>query len=285
MAAVRSKVVTIARNRLFHKISSKHAASCPVHSLVKKKVIDIPCASSISCQGNSRLYSITNESQEIHTTGLDEKIIGNPLKHDDYFQVKGLVKVEELFDAGVHFGHKSGVRNEYMLPYIYGNRVGVDILDLGKTVENMKIALNFLAHIAYRGGVILFITKNALSMPLVEKTAEEAGEYSHCRYWRGGTFTNATQQFGSVTRLPDTCIFLSTLNSVFEQHTAIVESAKMMIPTIGVVDTNSDPRIITYPIPGNDDSLKSIELYCRLFKDAILKGKEKRKEDGLDIME
>ncbi|XP_069121008.1 small ribosomal subunit protein uS2m-like [Argopecten irradians] len=281
MAAVRSKVVTLARRGLFRKISSTHSACCPVHSFVKRNLGDRLFASPITCQGANRLYSAVQQNQEIQTTLTDDKIVENPLKHDDYFQVKSLVKVEELFEAGVHFGHKSGVRDEYMVPYIYGNRVGVDILDLEQTVENMKIALNFLAHIAYRGGVILFISKHALSMPLVERTASEAGEYSHCRYWRGGTFTNATQQFGSVIRLPDTCIFLSTVNSVFEQHRAVVESAKMMIPTVGIVDTNSDPRLITYPIPGNDDSLTSIELYCRLFKEAILKGKQKRKEDDL----
>ncbi|XP_060085062.1 small ribosomal subunit protein uS2m-like [Ylistrum balloti] len=284
MAALRGKVVTLARNRLINKISDPKAASCPVQSLVRRRSNKVSWDSPITCQGSRRLFCANQVKQQIPLTqeaDNQDKIIDNPLKHDDYFDVKKLIKVEELFEAGVHYGHKSGVRNEYMVPYIYGSRMGVDILDLKQTVDNMEIALNFLAHIAYRGGVILFLTRQALSMPLVEKTAEEAGEYSHCRYWRGGTFTNAIQQFGSVTRLPDTCIFLSTSNTVFEQHTAIVESAKMMIPTIGIVDTNSDPRIITYPVPGNDDTLTSIELYCSLFKQAILKGKEKRKEHGL----
>ncbi|XP_021365493.1 28S ribosomal protein S2, mitochondrial-like [Mizuhopecten yessoensis] len=284
MAAVRGKVVTFAKNGLFRKLSSIHAASCPVHTLVRRRVIEFSSNSPITCQTRSIQYKTVEENRQNETLYLDnhERKLQNALTHDDYFQVKDLVKVEDLFETCAHLGHKTGVRNEYMSPYIYGNRIGVDILDLGQTVEHMQLALNFLAHIAYRGGVILFISRNVQSIPLVEKTAEEAGEYSHCRYWRGGIFTNATQQFGSVTRLPDTCIFLSTLNSVFEQHTAVVETAKMLIPTVGIVDTNTDPRLICYPVPGNDDSLQAIALYCRLFKQAILNGKEMRKKDGLE---
>nr|KAG5712081.1 hypothetical protein BaRGS_020807 [Batillaria attramentaria] len=119
-------------------------------------------------------------------------------------------------------------------------------------------------------------------MPVIEKAAVESGEYSHCRYWKGGTFTNSAVQFQAETRLPDLCIFINTLNNVFEQHRAVVESTKVLIPVVGVVDTNCDPRLITYPVPGNDDSPSAVNLYCRLFKEAILRGKAKRKEDGLD---
>lgn len=187
--------------------------------------------------------------------------------------------MEELFNAGVHLGHKTGIRNQYMTPYLFGNRVGVDVLDLDQTVEHLHLALNFVAHMAYREAVILFISRNFQNIPLIEKTAEESGEYSHCRKWRGGTFTNAEQLFSFVTRPPDVCIFLNTLNNVFQEHAAVTESAKMLIPTVGVVDTNCDPRLITYPIPGNDDSPKAAELYCRLFKTAILNGKERQKKD------
>ena len=78
--------------------------------------------------------------------------------------------------------------------------------------------------------------------------------------------------------MPDLVIFLNTTNNVFQTHPAVVESAKLMIPTIGVVDTNSDPTLITYPVPGNDDSVQSIEYFCELFKKAILLGKEKQKK-------
>lgn len=102
------------------------------------------------------------------------------------------------------------------------------------------------------------------------------GEYSHCREWRIGTFTDSTNFFESVTRLPDLLIFLSTLNNIFEPHPAIAEAAKHMIPSIAVVDSNADPCLITYPVPGNDDSRQSVAYFCRLFEAAIGAGKAKR---------
>lgn len=87
-----------------------------------------------------------------------------------------------------------------------------------------------------------------------------------CREWRGGMFTNSTLMYRSMIRLPDVCIFLGTQNNVFGQHLAVHEAAKMQSLSIGVVDTNSDPRIIAYSIPGNDDSPSAIKLYCDLFK-------------------
>jgi small subunit ribosomal protein S2 len=78
--------------------------------------------------------------------------------------------------------------------------------------------------------------------------------------------------------LPDLIIFLSTLNNVFETHPAVTDAAKLLIPSVGIVDSNSDPTLITYPVPGNDDTYSSIELFCQLFKQSILLGKTKRKE-------
>lgn len=112
----------------------------------------------------------------------------------------------------------------------------------------------------------------------MEKTAKNCVEYSHCREWRVGTFTDSVNFFGSVTRLPDLLIFLNTKNNVFEQHPAIPEAAKLMIPTIGVVDTNCDPCLVSFPVPGNDDSVQSISYFCRIFEEAIKIGKQKRAE-------
>lgn len=84
--------------------------------------------------------------------------------------------------------------------------------------------------------------------------------------------------FGCVTRLPDLIIALHTRYNAIDQHYAIRDAAKMLIPTVGVVDTNCNPNLVTYPVPGNDDSAASVNLYCKLFKTAILRGKEKRKE-------
>jgi len=113
---------------------------------------------------------------------------------------------------------------------------------------------------------------------LVERTAKECGEFSHCRDWQMGTFSDSTNFYSAVTRLPDLLIFMSTLNNVFETHPAVKDAANLLIPSVGIVDSNSDPTLITYPIPSNDDTYDPIELYCKLFKQSILLGKAKRNE-------
>ena len=165
-----------------------------------------------------------------------------------------------------------------MSDFIFGTRLATDIINLDKTVPMLQKALNFTAHIAFRKGVILFITRYGQHIPLVEKTAIEVGEYSHCKLWKNGSFTDSTRRFGSVIRLPDLCIFLHTHEKLNEPHGALIECAKMFIPTVAICDTDIDPSLITYPVPGNDDSITSIQLYCDLFKQAILAGKQKRKE-------
>jgi len=213
-----------------------------------------------------------NEPEDIAV--IEERI----LKHADYFQVHNLFTVRDLFNARVHYGHKEGSLDDRMRPYLYGSRLGHLIFDLDKTASHLRDALNFAAHIAFRDGIILFFNRNALNSQLVEQKAIEAGEFSHTRFWRGGIFTNANVQFDAVTRLPDLCIFLNTQNNVLSQHTAVRDAAKMAIPTIGVVDSNCNPNLITYPVPGNDDSPAAVELYCNLFKEAIWRGKRKRRQ-------
>ncbi|XP_067660777.1 small ribosomal subunit protein uS2m-like [Haliotis asinina] len=222
------------------------------------------------------------EASPLSEDVADVDVAAKSLQHHDYFGVRDLVTVRDMFKARVHFGHKEGLRDPYMAPYLFGNRLGIDIIDLDQTLTLFQDALNFTAHIAYRGGIILFLSRHRQTMPWVERTALEVNEYSHCRFWKGGTFTNATIQFGTVTRLPDLCIFLHTQNNAFLPHAAITDSAKLLIPTVGIVDSNCDPRLITYPIPGNDDTPVTVQYYCNLFKKAILAGKKKRRLDGLE---
>ena len=221
-------------------------------------------------------------SAHLVTFRLPTDVPTDPLQHEDYFGVRNLFSVSDLFEARVHLGHKEGTRNEYMTPFIFGNRLGVDILDLDQTALMLGDALNVMAHVAYREGVLLFLSRHFQTLLEVEKTAVECGEFSHCREWKGGTFTNATKQYGLVTRLPDLGIFVSTHNTIFEQHIGVIEMSKLNIPTVGVVDTSCDPRLITYPVPGNDDSPSAIRLYLRLFKEAILLGKAQLKKDLSD---
>ena len=200
------------------------------------------------------------------------------MSHPDYFGVHKLFTVEDLFKAKVHYGHKVGTLDDRMKPYLYGERLGHCIFDLDLTAKYLRQALNVTAHIAFQDGIILFFNRNALTAHTVEKMAMECQEFSHTRYWRGGAFTNSTTQFKAVTRLPDLCVFFNTLNNILIQHTAVRDAAKMNIPAIGIVDSNCNPNLISYPVPGSDDSLATIEFYCKVFKNAVMLGKTKRKE-------
>lgn len=169
--------------------------------------------------------------------------------------------------------------NEKMTPYIFGSRFDHIIFDLEQTAVHLRKALNISAHIAYRGGIILFASHYPQHCQMVEQTAIESKEYAQTRYWRRGLFTNSTHLFGGTIRLPDLVIVLNSLNNVLNQHEIVSEAAKMNIPSIAIVDSNCDPTIVTYPIPGNDDTPSAVQLYLNLFKQAILKGKEVRQKE------
>ncbi|KAM8945102.1 small ribosomal subunit protein uS2m isoform 1-T1 [Lycaon pictus] len=209
---------------------------------------------------------------------ISHHILSEPLKHSDFFNVKELFSVRSLFNARVHLGHKAGCRHRFMEPYIFGSRLGQDIIDLEQTAVHLQLALNFTAHVAYRKGIILFVSRNRQFSHLIETTAQDCGEYAHTRYFKGGLLTNSSLLLGSMVRLPDLIIFLHTLNNVFEPHVAVRDAAKMHIPTVGIVDTNCNPCLITYPIPGNDDSPPAVHLFCRLFQTTINRAKQKRRQ-------
>ncbi|XP_031849227.1 mitochondrial ribosomal protein S2 isoform X2 [Nomia melanderi] len=220
----------------------------------------------------------TNSQTEPKVTNVSEvSDLINPLTSPDFFKVHNLFTVEDLFNAKVHFGHKEGSLDDRMRPFIFGSRLGHIIFDLDQTAELLREALNFAAHIAFNKGIILFVAKNPHICNIVENTAKECQEFAHTRYWKSGTLTNSTREFGVIVRLPDLCIFLHTMESVVYQHVGIKHAAKMTIPTIGIVDSNCNPNLITYPVPGNDDTPCAIELYCKLFKNAIMRGKLARK--------
>ncbi|KAM8804052.1 small ribosomal subunit protein uS2m isoform 2-T2 [Rhynchonycteris naso] len=209
---------------------------------------------------------------------LQDRILSEPLKHSDFFNVKELFSVRSLFDARVHLGHKAGCRHRFMEPYIFGSRLGQDIIDLEQTAAHLQLALNFTAHVAYRKGIVLFVSRHRQFSYLIESMARDCGEYAHTRYFKGGLLTNAPLLLGPGVRLPDLLIFLHTLNNVFEPHVAVRDAAKMNIPTVGIVDTNCNPCLVTYPVPGNDDSPLSVQLFCRLFQTTVNRAKEKRRQ-------
>lgn len=132
-----------------------------------------------------------------------------------------------------------------------------------------------MSHIVYRGGNVLFICTKPQFEELTQQLARESGEYFVTRQWRGGTFTNSHMVI-NTRKLPDAVVFLH-LPSLGRNTLAVKETAMCNIPSIAIVDSDCNPNLITYPIPGNDDSPSAMNLYANLFQTAILKAKGKRK--------
>lgn len=110
---------------------------------------------------------------------------------------------------------------------------------------------------------------------MIEKTAIECGEFVHCRQWKTEAFTAPNLYFNGEIRLPDLVIVLHTKNGIkYDDHRIVLDAAKALIPTVGIVDSDCNPNLITFPIPGNDDTIESMQLYLHLFKEAILLGKK-----------
>ncbi|CAD5231623.1 unnamed protein product [Bursaphelenchus xylophilus] len=202
--------------------------------------------------------------------------IGDDLNKFPPFDTDKVLDIQKMFEANVWHGHKIGTLKPNMKWALYGERLGTCVFDLNITKQHLEKALTFLSMVSYRGGIVLFVSTSRQTMHLVERKAREVGEYSHTRKWVDSNLANIKQLFGAPLRLPDVIIFLSTLTSTLEKHPGIVEAAKLAIPTIGIVDSNSEPNYITYPVPGNDDSVQSVEFYLDVFCKAIQHGKKYR---------
>jgi len=222
--------------------------------------------------------------------------------------------VQQLLDAGVHFGHQTKRWNPKMKPYIFGRRVGIYIIDLEQTERHLKAALQFLEDIAAKGQTVLFVGTKRQAKPILEAEAQRAGMPYVTTRWLGGTLTNfqtikanldrlATLRkqkaegvfervikkdakrmgrqlerlganFGGMAemmRLPG-CLFVVDTK---REETAVREANRLNIPIVAICDTNADPQLIAYPIPGNDDAIRSIKFLVSLVADAILAGRRR----------
>ena len=218
--------------------------------------------------------------------------------------------LKDLLESGVHFGHQTHRWNPLMQQYIYGIRNGIHIIDLTQTFQLLDIALNHVQDTVSKGGSILFVgTKRQAQKPISE-AAERSAQYYMNHRWLGGTLTNWKTVSNSISRLKKLDEQLSDgatgltkkerlnlereqikLNSSLggiremggtpdllfvidtnKEALAIQEAKKLGIPVIAVIDTNSDPSAIDFPIPGNDDAARSIILYCDLIAKAALEG-------------
>ena len=235
-----------------------------------------------------------------------------------------VVTMQQLLEAGAHFGHQTHRWNPRMKPYIFGDRNGVHIIDLSQTVPLFARALDFVQASVARGGKVLFVgTKRQAQAPIAE-AAKACGQHYVNHRWLGGMLTNwktishsikrlrelevqladpATQQgftkkellnlsreqerleraLGGIKDmggLPDILFVIDTN----KEEIAVQEANKLGIPVVAVLDSNSDPRHIRFPFPGNDDASRAINLYCDLAVGAILDGiQAEMSASGIDI--
>jgi len=217
--------------------------------------------------------------------------------------------MKELLEAGVHFGHQTRRWNPKMKKYIFIERNGIHILDLQKTMQSLHHARKAVAGAAAGGGMVLFVGTKKQAKEIISEESRRCGQYYITERWLGGMLTNFKTIKTSIARLKEldrmvadgTMASLSKkevarlekervrLEKVFigikdmdrlpslvfvvdtnKERIAVAEANRLGIPLIGIVDTNCDPSIIDYPIPGNDDALRAIKLISRVMSDAIL---------------
>ena len=224
-----------------------------------------------------------------------------------------------MLEAGMHFGHKSFRWHPNMAPFIFGEREGVHIIDLVRTQECLKRALDFINQLVSKGGVILFVgTKKQLALT-IQQAAEDALMPYVVSRWPGGMLTNfrtvlrslrrlsrleemlrnpyATKKekrswqkkkklleadfagFINLTELPN-ALFVADL---IKEKTAVAEARKLGIPIIGIVDTNANPVLVDYPIPANDDATSSVALIAQTISRAVQTVRKKAKAEAAPV--
>ena len=217
------------------------------------------------------------------------------------------VTIEQLLEAGVHLGHKTLRWNPKMKKYIFGRRDTIHIIDLTQTVELIQKALEKVYEIISNHGKVLFVSTKKQASESIANLAKDTDQFYVNHRWLGGMLTNWGTISNSIKKLQDLNKNLSSENRGFTkkellkmgtqrdklqrslggikdmkktpelifvidtnyESLAIKEAIKLNIPIIAILDTNSDPENIDYPIPGNDDARRSIELYCNLIKETI----------------
>ena len=234
--------------------------------------------------------------------------------------------MRQLLEAGVHFGHNTRRWNPQMEPYIFGVRNKVHILDLQQTVPMLHAALAAVREVTARGGRVLFVGTKRQASEIVSEAAGRCGQYYVNHRWLGGMLTNWKTITASIKRLHELEEMLGSaeiaegltkkelLNLTRErdkldrslggikdmgglpdmlfvidtnkEELAVAEAIKLGIPVVAVVDSNSTPKGITFPIPGNDDAIRSIALYCELVSASVLDGlQQEATTSGVDIGE
>ena len=218
------------------------------------------------------------------------------------------VGIQELLEAGVHFGHQTRRWNPRMKPYIFRAHNGVHIIDLAQTVQQLQDACNFVGNTIRKGGKILFVGTKKQAQPIIRETAETHNQHFVTDRWLGGMLTNlktvkqrlkrlkeietmeedgsiagyVKQEQASIRREKQRLVknlggirnMDSTPDAIFivdikREHNAVAEARKLRIPIVAIVDTNCDPDLIDYPIAGNDDAIKAVEVVVKALGEAV----------------
>lgn len=223
-----------------------------------------------------------------------------------------VVKMKQLLEAGVHFGHQTRKWNPKMSEFIFTSRNNIHVIDLQKTVKKIKSASQFSRQLVAQGGKMLFVGTKPQAADIVEEEAKRCGAFYVSQRWWGGMLTNFATIRKSVEQLKDMekkeqgglkgytkkeiakfkrekskldkglsgikemdnlpdALFVV---DIIEESIAVAEAVKLGIPIVALVDTNADPELIDYIIPGNDDAIRSIRLITKIIADNVLEGKD-----------
>jgi small subunit ribosomal protein S2 len=228
------------------------------------------------------------------------------------------ISMKQLLEAGVHFGHQTSRWNPKMKPYIFGARNGIYIVDLQQTVKMFRTAYDFVRDLAAQGGMVLFVGTKKQGQDIIREEAERCGMFHVNNRWLGGMLTNFQTIRASIDRLkkleeimadpemiqaltkkemsdnarahaklmatlagiknmrklPDALWVIDTK----KEEIAVAEANRLGIPVVAVVDTNCDPDLIAYRVPGNDDAIRAIKLFTAAIADAVIEGKRSAEE-------
>jgi small subunit ribosomal protein S2 len=222
------------------------------------------------------------------------------------------VSIKLLLEAGVHFGHQRRRWNPQMKPYVFTQRNGIHIIDLQQTLGKLQEARNFVKDAVAQGASIIFVGTKKQAQEVIEEEAKRCGAFYVNKRWLGGMLTNFStiqsridylvrledrkargeldslpkkeamklekeitrlnQLFGGVkemTKLPDVLFVVDMV----KERIAVAEARQLGIPIVAMVDTDCDPRMVNYPIPANDDAIKSIRLICSVIADGVIEGR------------
>jgi small subunit ribosomal protein S2 len=220
--------------------------------------------------------------------------------------------MKQLLESGVHFGHQARRWNPKMKKFIFGERNGVYIIDLQKTIKQINDVYHFVRECVEEGGEVLFVGTKRQAQEVVREQATRCGMYYVTNRWLGGTLTNfetirkSTRRLKKIDEMEEKgdygTVIKKEINAILKEKAkleknlsgikdmtevpavifiidtkkegiAVAESKKLGIPSVGVVDTNCDPDDVTLPIPGNDDAIRAIKLFTTIIADAVLDAK------------